>query len=242
MSNELVPVSTGSKFAFAAATLPTGAAVLRHRRGKFVTGDSELPIGTKVAVHDMVFGWLKFNGPGVPPTKIVAEPGQRLPERHELGDDDPTFWSMGPDGKTPSDPWTEFTESTVTEMFTGIQYALSATSPSARRAMGQLSRQIVWGQRTRGPNATPVIELRSHETDGVKGVYDVPDYPIADWITGEEDNNNNVLSFEQPAEDSAAKTAGRARAAATGLDRAQKALRQRLAKDKAGEMDDQVPF
>jgi hypothetical protein len=85
--NEVVPTTThGSPFAYAASELSTSAAILKHRRGKFVTSDGDLPNGMRLAVLDIAFGWMRFNGPGVPPTKIYATLDHPKPDRAALGD------------------------------------------------------------------------------------------------------------------------------------------------------------
>jgi hypothetical protein len=197
--NAIIPTSALSPFAYAASVLPTGATIVRHRKGKFVTNDGELAIGTRMAVHDISFGWIKFNGPGNPPDRLVASPAHPQPDRVELGDLDPGLWKIGLDGQ-PSDPWTEYAEATTTKLDNGAEFQISATSSTARRALGQLAKKIVWGQQTRGAQAVPVIELRSREVRG-QFSYDIPEYPIVDWIGGNDSNVEALPSTSRSVRD-----------------------------------------
>jgi hypothetical protein len=224
--NDIIPATRPiSSFRYAVAELSASAAIVRHRRGKFVTSDGELPLGTRLAVH----GWMKFNGPGKPPTRIVAAPEHPKPNRDTLGDQDEALWQLDPNGH-PSDPWVEFVEAIVTRRDFGVQYTLSATASTARHALSQLAHQIVWGQRLRGEEAVLVIELQSREINGTL-TYDVPVYPIVDWII---ENICETKLLHSP-DTSSEQTNGDKD---PGLERARAALKKRFDKD----LDDAVAF
>jgi hypothetical protein len=230
--SEVTITTAGSPFAYAASELSTSAAILKHRRGKFVTNNGDLALGSRMAVLTVSFGWVKFCGAGLP-IKLYATPDHPKPARAELGDTDKALWSVGPDGKTPTDPWVEFVEAIVVQLDSGTQYTLSATAPTARNAMGRLASQIAWGQRVRGPGAVAVITLASREVDGAQGVYNAPVYDIVDWITG---NGNEPR--ELPAPNSPPKRI--ADNAGKGVKRAQDALKKRLSN--TDNLDDEVPY
>src|SRR6516162_5882197 len=71
--------------------------------------DVEVPGGTEFVMflHETQKGFIKFNGPGVPPTLEMVRIDQDVdaPTRDSLGDNDETKWPIV-DGK-PKDPWIE---------------------------------------------------------------------------------------------------------------------------------------
>src|SRR5262249_56824635 len=78
--------------------------------GKFFTPDDEQEIADDqdfIALCDeTLVGWVKFNGPGQPPDRVMGllYGGFTMPKRGELGDTDERKWEKGLDGE-PADPW-----------------------------------------------------------------------------------------------------------------------------------------
>ena len=88
---------------------PAGEFIRFTKEAKFARLDGEeVPVGTKLIVvfPETQHGWIKFNGPGQPPTRHMGGmfSGYVPPPRSELGDNDPSSWEEGLSGK-PQDPW-----------------------------------------------------------------------------------------------------------------------------------------
>src|SRR5689334_6868684 len=64
---------------------------------------AEFKEGRCLAALATAAGWVKWQG-GKPVEYRMREPGVPLPERTDLGDDDPSKWELGPDNQ-PRDPW-----------------------------------------------------------------------------------------------------------------------------------------
>jgi len=80
------------------------------KSGKFTKAidGEEIKEGTEaVVVADQIqAGWMKFNGKGNPPTRVMGNvfDGFVPPNRSEMGDTDQSLWEEGLNGK-PADPW-----------------------------------------------------------------------------------------------------------------------------------------
>ena len=88
---------------------PAGEFIRFTKEAKFARLDGEeVPVGTKLVVvfPETQHGWIKFNGPGQPPTRHMGGmfSGYVPPPRSELGDSDQSLWEEGLSGK-PQDPW-----------------------------------------------------------------------------------------------------------------------------------------
>jgi hypothetical protein len=225
----------GDSFAHAAGAMSAGLPIAKHKQGRFEIGKGAetLPLGTRAAAHAIRFGMIKFNGAGNAPRRIIATPGSPLPDRGELGDTDPELWPVDRDGK-PSDPWAEFCEMSCTRLDTGAGFILSATAPSAIRAMAALARQIVWGRQEQGQAAVPVIELQVQKVQGQAGTFYAPIYPVISWI---HENAGQVKEVQTPSQ-----PVGGVAQDGDGLGRAQRALKKRLSGGLADELDDKLPF
>ena len=79
--------------------------------GDYITTDDEQAIPANaefvLLADDTQIGWLKFNGPGEAPNRVMGLlfDGFEMPPREGLGDLDPAAWEVGLDGQ-PQDPWT----------------------------------------------------------------------------------------------------------------------------------------
>jgi hypothetical protein len=72
--------------------------------------NTEVPDGTQfiAMLHATRKGFIKFNGPGVPPDvrMVGIEENVATPTRESLGDNDPTKWPLDMNGQR-TDPWKE---------------------------------------------------------------------------------------------------------------------------------------
>jgi hypothetical protein len=123
--------------------------------------DAVIPFGTEfVGVCDKIqVGLIRFNGPGNRPTRKMGPlfGGFVMPDRDSLGDNDPTRWETGLDGK-PKDPW----QSQILLPLLGVTdealYVFQTTSPTGRNSVGRLI-TLYRRMRLREPGLYPVIKL-----------------------------------------------------------------------------------
>jgi hypothetical protein len=245
MSNQLPttpdpipPTSDG--FGAAATALPSNTPIAGFAKGefRFKQDGSPIPLGTAYRCLAAAFGWIKFNGRGQPPDRIVDAPGNPLPDRSELGDDDVSKWPLGIDGR-PRDPW--FADLMLVRDDNGAPCMFSTTSDTGIRAVGQLCREVVWGRYIHGPNAVPVIELQSRKLRNQYAT-PVPSFPIVRWIT-DTGNTSNVLAAPGPVPPVPEEAKPNNDKKPT---RAERALQQRLgnkpSSDLADELNDEIPW
>jgi hypothetical protein len=106
-------------------------------------------------------GYIKFNGKGEPPDRIMGllYDGFIKPHRDELSDRDPSKWEIGLDGK-PSDPWQHHTYLVLQKGDTAELFTFVTSSATGHRAVGNLLRHYDRMQRT-NPGELPVVRLKT---------------------------------------------------------------------------------
>jgi hypothetical protein len=141
-----------------------GRMVKFGKDGKFITADDGEVIADDVdfaALCDQTLvGWVKFNGEGEPPDRHMGllYDGFHMPERDTLGDDDPTRWELGLDGR-PQDPWQHHIYLVLQRGDTQELFSYVSSSVTGRRAIGNLLRHYDRMQRTH-PDQYPVVKLK----------------------------------------------------------------------------------
>jgi hypothetical protein len=131
--------------------------------GAYVTSDdgAALPEAAEyiLLADDTLVGWMKFNGVGEAPEKIMGLlfEGFEMPSRESLGDLDPKAWELGLDNQ-PQDPWLHQQCLVLQNTETAELYTFTTSSKTGRRAVGQLLRHYERMQRTK-PDELPVIRL-----------------------------------------------------------------------------------
>jgi hypothetical protein len=112
------------------------------KEGTFVTHDDghEVPPETVFAAlcDQTLIGWMKFNGPKVPPDVEMGllYGGYEMPARASL---DESQWELGPSGK-PSDPHQHHMFLVLQDAETLELFTFDTSSPTGRRAVGNLLR------------------------------------------------------------------------------------------------------
>jgi hypothetical protein len=108
---------------------------------------------------ETLVGWVKFNGPGEMPDKIMGRifDGFEMPSRESLGDMDQSQWEEGLNGQ-PADPWQHqqmvvFQDRATSELFTFI-----TSSVTGRKAVGTLLRHYDRMRRAH-PDDLPTVRL-----------------------------------------------------------------------------------
>jgi hypothetical protein len=141
-----------------------GRLIKFSKDGKYITKDDDATISDTVdfiALCDQTLvGYLKFNGEGEPPDRIMGllYDGFVMPTVDSLPDRDKTNWEDGLDGE-PSDPWQHHMYLVLQRSDTAELFTFDTGSKTGRRAVGTLLRDFDRSQRTH-PNTYPVIRLK----------------------------------------------------------------------------------
>ena len=130
--------------------------------GKWQAGQDqdELPEGTRMLAHipGIKHGWRKWEGNKLVEHRVgVVNDGFRVPERHELGDEDRSTWREL-NGQV-TDPWQETVYLTLLDEG-GNLYTFIATSKTGMNTIGEITKAYV-SREAMGQFDIPVIELRS---------------------------------------------------------------------------------
>jgi hypothetical protein len=114
-----------------------------------------------VALCDQTLvGWIKFNGEGNPPDKVMGllYDGFVMPPRETLGDTDEAQWENGLDNQ-PADPWQHQNYLVLQRGDTGELFTYVTSSKTGRRAVGNLLRHFDRMERARS-GMYPVVRLK----------------------------------------------------------------------------------
>jgi hypothetical protein len=152
-----------------------GRMIKFNKNADYVTSDDDAVIGDDIdfiALADQTLvGWIKFNGTGAPPDRVMGllYEGFGMPPRESLPDQDRSTWEQGLDGK-PADPWQHHVYLVLQKAETGELFTFVTSSTTGRRAIGTLLRHYDRMQRSH-PNEYPVIRLKlggfQHKDDRV---------------------------------------------------------------------------
>jgi hypothetical protein len=140
--------------------------------------------GTRLVALATVAMWVRWKD-GKPVEYRVRQPGQRLPERDELGLDNENEWELGRDGK-PQDPWQNTRLVFLTDPDTAEAFTFSTSSFGGRGAVADLGDQIA-RIRTVHPDAVPIVELRAVEMPTKHGRKSKPVFKIVGWKSADEE-------------------------------------------------------
>jgi hypothetical protein len=182
MNTELAITNDGWRDAAAEAN----ARVLRGTLLKFADGGWSrgregvvVEKGSTLAAIGTAAGWVRWAN-GKPVEYKMREAGKPLPDREELGDLDQTKWEIGPDGKTPRDPWqsTRFVYLVCPD--TAEAFTFSTSSWGGREAVINLGDAIA-RMRCAHPNATPIVALEAGPMVTRFGRKSKPVFRIVDW-------------------------------------------------------------
>jgi len=159
--------------------------ILRFVKGDWVAGKDEdqvLPGTEVIAGMDLQeCGWVRWRD-GKPTNQVMATviSGTPPPTRESLGDNDPSQWEFGNDGK-PKDPW-QFTTYLPMLGTDGKLYTYATSSRGGISATGRLARQYA-NHRKHRPDEFPLIKLA---VDSYKhkefGPIKTPDFKPAGYV------------------------------------------------------------
>jgi hypothetical protein len=141
-----------------------GRMIKFSKDGRFVTHDDGEPIAEDaefVALCDQTLvGWIKFNGDGEPPDRIMGllYDGFQMPPRESLGDLDQSKWPIGLDNM-PADPLQHQMYLVLQNVTTMEMSTFVTSSKTGRRAVGNLLKHYNRTKKTH-PDDVPVVRLR----------------------------------------------------------------------------------
>lgn len=114
------------------------------------------------------------------PTIVRAEPGKRLPDRDEIGDNNPDQWELASDGK-PRDPWQDTRLLYLVDPETAQDFTFSTSTYVGRAAVVALADQIK-RMRFAHPGAQPLVALHSAEHKTQHGRKSRPVFRVVGWF------------------------------------------------------------
>jgi hypothetical protein len=182
MSNDLVTTNDGWNDAAA----ETNARVLRgtllkFADGNWVRGKEAEPVkkGTRLVAIGTAAAWARWTG-GRPVEYRMRQNGKPLPDREALGNTDVTTWEVGPDGKTPRDPWQSTRLVYLVNPDTAEAFTFSTSSWGGREAVINLGDAIA-RMRSAHHNALPVVSLETAAMHTKYGRKSKPVFKVVGW-------------------------------------------------------------
>ena len=163
--------------------------LLKFKKGTYECDSAEVPMGTQYVCHCVGWtkAWIKFIDAKVVERRMyrVAE-GKRVPDREELDDLDRNKWPVGPDGRTPSDPWV-YQHLLPMEDKNGDIVVFATSSIGGKRAVADLCKSYARRVSRTGQSDSPVIKL-SEAVMPTRAFGDVPrpHFEIIGWDSGKE--------------------------------------------------------
>jgi hypothetical protein len=148
----------------------------RYTKGKEATLVAE---GTELVAIGTAVEWVKWEG-GKPAKHLARAPGQKLPTREELGDNDKGAWELGPDKITPKDPWALTRYVYFVDPRTAEAFTFSTSSWGGREAVVTLADAIA-RMRSVHADAVPVVGLYAAEMPTRFGRKSKPTFKIIGW-------------------------------------------------------------
>jgi hypothetical protein len=141
--------------------------------------------GTQLVAIGTAAAWVKWKD-GKPTETRLREPGTKMPDREELGDLDTTQWEVGPDNKTPRDPWRNTRFVYLVDPHSAEALTFSTSSWGGREAVISLGDSIA-RMRLAHPNAMPIVALEAAPMITRYGRKSKPTFKIVGWkATGNE--------------------------------------------------------
>jgi hypothetical protein len=153
----------------------------RWTAGKEAT---EIETGTRLVALATAAMWVRWQD-GKPVEYRMRQPGRRLPEREELGYDNPDEWEVGPSGE-PQDPWRNTRLVYLVDPETAEAFTFSTSSWGGRGAVSDLGDQISRMRSVR-PDAVPIVELQAVEMPTKYGRKSKPAFKIVGWKSADGD-------------------------------------------------------
>jgi hypothetical protein len=158
--------------------------LLKFADWRWTTGKEAAPVadGTKLVALATAAMWVRWRD-GKPAEYRMREPGRRLPDRDELGDDDESQWDKDLSGE-PQDPWRNTRLVYLVDPTSAAAFTFSTSSWGGRGAVSDLGDQIA-RMRSVHADAVPIVELRAAEMPTKYGRKSKPMFKIVEWRTAD---------------------------------------------------------
>jgi hypothetical protein len=155
--------------------------LLKFSDWNWTRGKEASPIekGTKLVALGTAAAWVRWER-GKPVEYRMRQAGKPLPDREELGHTDQAAWEIGPDGKTPRDPWQSTRLVYLIDPDTAEAFTFSTSSWGGREAVINLGDAIA-RIRSAHPKALPVVALDAAPMMTKFGRKSKPVFKIVDW-------------------------------------------------------------
>jgi hypothetical protein len=171
--------------------------ILKFKKGNYLIGDDEIPLGTKFIVHTnaWVKMWLKFVDNRVADRKAYRVAlGEKPPVREELDDLDKSLWSDGIDGE-PADPWTLQYMMPFENISSGEVVIFTTSSVGGRRAVSDLC--LAYARRAKkGCRGHPIVTLSVRQISKYK--VPAPLFEITSWDDAADNVTDGTLEEPPP--------------------------------------------
>jgi hypothetical protein len=155
----------------------------KFKKGQYFVNDDEIPLGTEFVAHanQWTYCWLNFMNGKVTDRRMskVAE-GIAPPRREDLGDNDPSKWETGLDGK-PKNPWSLQYLLPLENLENGEVLIFTTGSVGGKMGVAELCR--TWARRAKkGLRALPIVKLSAIDMPTkVFGPVPRPHFRIVNW-------------------------------------------------------------
>jgi hypothetical protein len=155
--------------------------LLKFSDWNWLRGKEAQPVekGTKLVALGCAAAWARWAG-GKPVEYRMRQSGKPLPDREELGNTDRSQWEMGPDDKTPRDPWQSTRFVYLVDPNTAEAFTFSTSSWGGREAVINLGDAIA-RMRSAHPRALPIVSLEAAAMQTKFGRKSKPVFKIVDW-------------------------------------------------------------
>jgi len=155
--------------------------LLKFSDWNWTRGKEATPIEkeTKLVALGAAAAWVRWAG-GKPVEYRMRQSGKPLPDREELGSVDTGTWELGPDGKTPRDPWQSTRLVYLVDPDTAEAFTFSTSSTGGREAVIGLGDAIA-RMRSAHPKALPVVSLEAAAMHTRFGRKSKPVFKIVGW-------------------------------------------------------------
>jgi hypothetical protein len=175
---------------------------LLFKKGKYYIGEDEIPLGHQYVAFalDWTRGWVKWEDGNIVNPVVhmgrVAE-GYVPPERDELGDNDKSQWEDG------NDPWQPQNILPLEDVESGEFVIFVSGSFGGKIAVEKLCNRVARDLKAGKDRGLPIVSLAVGEFSTKDyGKIPRPDFPIAQWERGEEQQQDVLPPLTKDLNDS----------------------------------------
>jgi hypothetical protein len=175
--------------------------ILKFKKGDFLIGDENVPLGTEYVAHVRAWGkcWIKFVDGEMADRKMYRVAlGEKPPEREELDDQDENGWPVGLDGK-PADPWVFQHLLPLEDPASGKVVIFVTSSFGGKRAVADLCGEYAKRAAKNPDCGQPIIKLRGSVMPTKKfGKVPCPLFEVIGWDEAPPSGGVEIISPTPP--------------------------------------------